>query len=34
MPTGEHAVAWPQFTYGMRNAKATYASSVSTDVAA
>jgi hypothetical protein len=32
-PTGEHAAAGPQFPYGMHNAKATYASSASTDVA-
>jgi hypothetical protein len=34
LPAGEHAAAGPQFPYGMRNTTATYASSVSTDVAA
>jgi hypothetical protein len=33
-PIGEHAATGPQFPYGMRNTTATYASSVSTDVAA
>jgi hypothetical protein len=33
-PTGEHAALGPQFPYGMRNTTASYASSVSTDVAA
>jgi hypothetical protein len=34
MPTGEHAAAGPQSPFGMRNTTATYASSVSIDVAA
>jgi hypothetical protein len=33
-PIGEHTAAGPQFPYGMHNTKATYASSVSVDVAA
>jgi hypothetical protein len=33
-PTVEHAAAGPQFPYRMRNTTSTYASSVSTDVAA
>jgi hypothetical protein len=33
-PTVEHVAIGPQFPYGMRNTTATYASSVSTDVAA
>jgi hypothetical protein len=33
-PTGEHEAVGPQFPYGMRNTMTTYASSVSTDIAA
>jgi hypothetical protein len=33
-PVVEHAAAGPQFPHGMRNSAATYASSISTDVAA
>jgi hypothetical protein len=34
LPPGEHVAVGPQFLHGMRNAAATYASSVSTDMAA
>jgi hypothetical protein len=34
VPTGEHTATKPQFPCGMRNTTTTYASSVSTDVAA